>query len=1315
MKQQSSLIGAARELLSAWSRDIGEDEVGAAAPLTPPNTHTINFIIDPGTSQDDTPVSRFRRDVTKSEKEALFSSNDDNVLSDPDQSENCGEVMVMLHPKLDRLSADCERNGNSSLVMKRENDAVDQARDAISAVTSDFRLTDDRIQEILMAAMRYEKDHAPTVTSRPPSASESAETKFLPNSHNQLVNSVPSLLSEDEQEQKSLPENLTDNDDYDAINLYSDHVIGPQNMANGGSQSSRIRDQKQDEPSFANDSSVDRSTPLESEQKLESPKPDFYYFNNVPKLTIQREGGALEDVGPVRLLQKDDGSVLVLSLNGDEQITADETEENNTAPLTSANLLLPQHRHASLHPALQQHIPGQIEVKMMRSQSFTESEFGSTDGLPFRIHSTVLCHGRNVALQMLDGVEYINVKAESASTSSSLVDGPEGFGNNFFPEEGPSHLMPCLVRVSPFLESFGLSPLFWCTNTTNVMDSTDDIAAKFNCEGDRAQSSQRYVKTNKKDHFLNCWDEKAAESIDRLSPWSCAGPYPAQPTPVVTHAQQRVDTPPKQESNGYWGKKADEALDLLGHCSAIVSDRTEPPQISKSLASRLNEAFPTYGDAVRADDIDSRLQSWISSHYEIKEPLPAAGAYELGKSRTVIVHEIARGDWTWCTAWSPKGDRLAVATENHHLAVIETTASTVWRVLHDRRLKGPAIGDTTHSIRSLAWGKKFIAAGGTGNAVSILSPIEPYAILHVVKGTGFVGSLSWRVNSNLLAIASRANKFLITRVRSTEGEKIVDSEILYTAQFQNWVNCVAFSPTGTYLAAGNASGTLSVYSLEDVQEEVELDISLLHEFQLDDSILALDWSPDGRWLYAGGEDSHITVIETTYWEIIHKINRERWVQCIASSRSSTHVAVGGVSSEISILDVRNGWDSVMGIELKGLVPLSASWHPDDQALALTGQNDSILVVETNNARHIRGHHLRSISPIVAVAFSPDGRTAIIGNEAGVVTFFSLSGSTFETAYELFVSLNERISIDWSPDGLFALIGSKDVLIMVRPNSKDPNKKSNRPKNQCRPLTSFSVQQVIRGMGETNCVSIDCRSQYVAAGGDRTRVFDATKDYREVKSWMTGVTYSTAWSPDGTWLATIGLGKTLYIYDTRDNDLSRWRSMFSLRCDFVGYALAWGPCTVGGLVYLAYGGANKTIYIMEIRTLEGTWETVLRISRSGEIRALDWGIDGLLAAGISDGTVSIVDLSYLQSGVAVNEKDYTWQRQALTCFTEIRRNRGKNCIQAVKWIPSLPGSDNLLALGGTDGEVEIVDLTPRRRCRGYAKRQCVRETVTTVNH
>jgi WD40 repeat protein len=225
---------------------------------------------------------------------------------------------------------------------------------------------------------------------------------------------------------------------------------------------------------------------------------------------------------------------------------------------------------------------------------------------------------------------------------------------------------------------------------------------------------------------------------------------------------------------------------------------------------------------------------------------------------------------------------------------------------------------------------------------------------------------------------------------------------------------------------------------------------------------------------------------------------------------------------------------------------------------------------------------------------------------------------------------------------------------------------------------------------------------VAISGITAIILDVNSDFERIREWKNGPYYANSWSPDGRWLAMMGKEKFLTIYDTSAKRVDHWRAIFSMKCDFVGRALSWGPVMVGGLLYLAYGGDSNDIYVMEIRTHEGTWETVLRIPRDGCINVLDWSAEGLLAAGIGNGTVCIIDLAYLQSGVAVNEMDYNWQRQALTCFTEIRRNRGRNSFQSLRWLPAAPGSDRLLAVGGTDGEVEIIDLTERNRCRGYAR-------------
>eukprot|EP00934_Nitzschia_sp_Nitz4_P002029 Nitzschia sp. Nitz4//scaffold42_size132992//33374//36964//NITZ4_003386-RA/size132992-processed-gene-0.6-mRNA-1//1//CDS//3329551679//2029//frame0 len=738
------------------------------------------------------------------------------------------------------------------------------------------------------------------------------------------------------------------------------------------------------------------------------------------------------------------------------------------------------------------------------------------------------------------------------------------------------------------------------------------------------------------------------------------------------------------------------------------SHQEERPQVASSLVRVASRDTPYgYAEAVNAQEqyVDPRMPEWIDNQFSEREELPGDGSYRLGESKTVIVHELIRGSWTWCTAWSPDGKRLAIGTENHHLAIVDTYSSAVWRIKHDKRVGGDArTGDVRHSIRSIAWGDHFIAIGGVGNSVSILASIDPYPVLHTIPHTGFVGSMHWLKGTNTLLIGSRNGKATIVKVwaqdkqpgtRSMHLHQDIQSTVVHTIDKERaWINAVKFSPGGTALVVGDSLGILGVYSYKDPHGSPVV-VTNIANFKLEDSILDVEWSPDGRWLYAGGEDFVVTVIDTQWWEAVHRIKRDRWVQFISSSNGGSHVAIGGVSSEVSVLDVDRGWDTAINISLKGLVPLSAEWHPRDQYLVLTGQNNSIHAVETTNARYVSGHFLRSVSPILAIEFSPDGRFAAIGNEAGVITIFKLSGTTFITTYELVLEGSGSLSIQWSLNGSFvAIVAGSTVVIIARsgtvPSSAPPS------------ASGFHIAQVIRDFGMAHAVAIAPKSRFLAVSGKgKTWILDAAHDFDTVLELESqGKALANSWSPDGCWFATIGKQQNLLVYDTSTENPKDWKVVFSVQTKKPGLALAWGPAMIGGLQYCAYGGEDKKVYIMEIRTSERTWETVLGIPRDGVIHDLDWNNEGLVAAAVGNGTVTVMDLSYLQSGWAVNEMDYNWQRQALTCFTEIRRNRGANAMKCVRWIPSAPGSDSLLAIGGTDGEVEIIDLTDRQRCSGF---------------
>ncbi|KAL7519388.1 hypothetical protein ACHAWX_004148 [Stephanocyclus meneghinianus] len=684
------------------------------------------------------------------------------------------------------------------------------------------------------------------------------------------------------------------------------------------------------------------------------------------------------------------------------------------------------------------------------------------------------------------------------------------------------------------------------------------------------------------------------------------------------------------------------------------------------------------------------------------------GQYTMHPSETIITHEFNRGDWTWVTEWSPDGKYLALATENHSLAVVEAGVTTpVWKVIHDERI-GKLKNDTTHTIRSIAWGANFIALGGTGDAVTIIEPWfstfstpsssrnnsksigesrkQEFPVVEIITETGFVGALHWRKNSNILAIGSREDQCLIVEVSRNKNTNTVASNIIHTIERRDWVNAVKFSPGGTKLAIGDRSGLLSIYLfvvMEGGDERPAL--TLLQDITMD-----VQWSPDTKYVYVGGEDYSITVIGALNWEYVYRIGRDRWVPFLAPSKGGSHIAVGGGSSSVTLLDVKQHWKEVTSLPVDGGIPLSAKWHPNDQYLSICGQFKDVIIYETSRRRLLKGKCLRSKSTILAVEFSPNGKILAVGNETGLITFFDAHSPNFITIYETVVGTGGDVTIRWTSTGKHVAIISGTTFVLL--DTIYCGKTGLHPKSS----SKFLVRKVIQGGVNFVSLALCPKGDYVALTDGHTRILNLQNDCSPVKVFEQQNVYCTGWSSDGSVFAMVGKRESLSIYDVTSST-KEWMLLFSISVSHTVLSLCWGPSVKKGLHYLAFGGEEKIVTIIEVRSSERTWETVFQIRFSSNINDLDWNDRGLLCIGDDEGSVSVVDLSYLMSGRTVSEMSYNWQRQGVICKMKLTRNLGRNAITSLRWIKSTLGRNcNLLAIGGSDGIVEIIDLSERSR-------------------
>ena len=727
------------------------------------------------------------------------------------------------------------------------------------------------------------------------------------------------------------------------------------------------------------------------------------------------------------------------------------------------------------------------------------------------------------------------------------------------------------------------------------------------------------------------------------------------------------------------------------------SSMTEHKRISSQELHKLSYAsHPDLLPAWVSRKIAAETGTSASNSPQNKEEIDAYfGQYTIHASETMITHELNRGFWTWTTEWSPCGKYLAIATENHSIAIVDAgTKTPVWKVIHDKRI-GKLKNDTTHTVRSMAWGAEFIALGGTGDAVTIVesntsssSGNPSFCAVDIITDTGFVGALHWRKNSNILAIGSREDQCLIVEVTRDRATNTVKSNVLHNIERRDWVNSVKFSPGGTKLIIGDRSGLLSIY-LYVMLEGGDTSLSPVKDVIMDDSILNVEWSPDTKYVYVGGEDYAVTVIDALNWEVVHKIGRDRWVPFLSPSRGGSYLAVGGGSSHVSLIDASQKWKEVTSLPVEGGIPLSAKWHPKDHYLAISGQFNDVTIYETSCKRLPRGKCIRSKATILAVEYSPSGKVLVVGNETGLITFFETS-PTFVTIYETCIGTGGEVAIRWSSSGKYVAVTSGTTFVLfdtVYCGNNDLHPKSS---------SRFLVRKIIQGGVNFISVAISPKGNYIALTGGQTRILDLHKVCSCVNIFQEQNVTCAGWSSNGSLFALVEKRGSLSIYDAKSS-ANEWKSLFSIAVSDTILSLVWGPSSKKGLQYLAFGGEERVVTIIEVRCYECAWETVLQLRCGSNINVLDWNELGLLCIGDDEGSVSVIDLSYLKSGHAVSEMNYNWQKQGIICTMKLTRNFGRNAITSLRWMRS----NNFLAVGGSDGIVEIVDLSERSRLESSA--------------
>lgn len=328
------------------------------------------------------------------------------------------------------------------------------------------------------------------------------------------------------------------------------------------------------------------------------------------------------------------------------------------------------------------------------------------------------------------------------------------------------------------------------------------------------------------------------------------------------------------------------------------------------------------------------------------------------------------GDFITGAAWSPTGDRLAVASVSGQVAIYDAAQGKTIHLFEEAHADG---------CDALAWrpdGAALATAGRDGKW-KLWDAKDGKILVEHEAGALWAEHLAWSSNpvdgsGHLLALGAGNKATLWTETGASFGKPIA---------FPRTVADVAWILDGKTLAVATSTAISLRDPLTGEEERV---------FTAKDPILNMAFSPSGKWLMTGNQDASVHVWNADSGAEMHMRGYASKVRQLAWHRGSRWLAAGGG-------DVVSVWDC-SGPGPSGRTPTLLEWHhdlisalhyqPKGDWLA-SGARDGGVAIWTPTQRQNLISGAKISSGVTRVAWSPDGKLLAATGEEGEVQILSV--------------------------------------------------------------------------------------------------------------------------------------------------------------------------------------------------------------------------------------------------------------------------------------------------------------------------------------